>query len=112
MTVPAAKGPVRLTLSASRHEETGEWQVMLPFWLEQGDLLKINCCGLVICYNSRQEVEADDEGDVIEPDVADPEAFDRWEVDLGSREQGNPARVAGGGAPGEAASYHRVQSEQ
>jgi hypothetical protein len=81
VTIPAAKGPVRLTLSVSRHEETGEWQASLPLWLEEEDLVKLNIEGVAICYTSRTF----DDDDIIEPDLADPESYDSWEVILGGR---------------------------
>jgi hypothetical protein len=35
--------------------------------------------------NGPLPVEVDDDGDIIEPDPADPEACDSWEVILGGR---------------------------
>ena len=82
VTIPADKGPVYLTLTVSRHADTGEWQAHLPLWPEGEDLAKdINYQGQLICYTSRKaEDDFDADGDWIEPDRTDPEAVDTWEV--------------------------------
>ena len=76
VTLPAAQGPVRLRLSVRRLEESGEWQALLPLWPDDDDLFNKGY-ERVICYTSRK---ADDDGDIIEPDRANPEVLDSWEV--------------------------------